>query len=153
MNVKSERLKKLELELKDLEQWMHLGLVPKKDIEKHKGEIELIRGKIEEEKQRLQYIKESGELEEYIAPKRNPQARSGFQDAHTIPDINIEDSQMTDSGIEYEQETQTESDTVSDGSDDSQAEDFTSFDDEDDPFSDKNRWRRGILEDPESDDW
>ena len=37
MNMKSERLKKLETELEDLEQWMNLGLVPKKDIEKHKN--------------------------------------------------------------------------------------------------------------------
>lgn len=153
MNVKSERLKKLEVELKDLEQWMNLGLVPKKDVEKHKHEIELIKGKIEEEKQRLQYIKESGELEEYIAPKRNPQARSGFQDTHTIPDINIEDNQMTDSGVDYDSETHTESETLSDDFDESQAEDATTFEDDEDPFSDKNRWRRGVLEDPESDDW
>ena len=39
MNNKSERLKKLETELEDLEQWMRLSLVPKKDIEKHKEEI------------------------------------------------------------------------------------------------------------------
>ena len=25
--------------------------------------------------------------------------------------------------------------------------------DEEDPFSDRNRWKRGILEDPESDQW
>ena len=25
--------------------------------------------------------------------------------------------------------------------------------DEEDPFSDKNRWRRGILEDPDADSW
>lgn len=152
MNVKSERLKKLEGELKDLEQWMNLGLVPKKDLEKHQGEIDTIRAKIEEERQRLLYIKESGELEEYIAPKRNPQARSGFQDAHTIPDINVEDHQVTESGVDFEQENTTESETVSEGSDETQAEDATVFDD-DDPFSDRNRWRRGILEDPESDDW
>lgn len=24
---------------------------------------------------------------------------------------------------------------------------------EDDPFSDRNRWRRGILEDPDANDW
>ena len=36
MNIKSERLKKLEVELEDLEQWLKLGLVPKKDIEKHR---------------------------------------------------------------------------------------------------------------------
>ncbi len=150
MNVKSERLKKLEAELKDLEQWKNLGLVPKKDLEKHQSEIDSIKAKIDEERQRLQYIKESGEMDEYIAPKRNPQARSGFQDAHTIPDINAEDNQVTESDADYPTESVTESETVSD---DSQSEDITSFDDDDDPFSDRNRWRRGILEDPESDDW
>ena len=49
-HFKSERLKKLETELHDLEQWLKLGLVPKKDIEKHKGEIGVIQSKIEEEK-------------------------------------------------------------------------------------------------------
>ena len=32
MNIKSERLKKLESEFHDLEQWLKLGLVPKKDL-------------------------------------------------------------------------------------------------------------------------
>ena len=35
MSLKSERLKKLEKELADLEHWLRLGLVPKKDIPKH----------------------------------------------------------------------------------------------------------------------
>jgi hypothetical protein len=26
-------------------------------------------------------------------------------------------------------------------------------DEEDDPFSDQNRWKRGILEDPDADNW
>ena len=55
--MKSERLKKLENELKDLEKWLDLGLVPNKDIEKHKMEIEAIRSRIEEEKQRLIQIR------------------------------------------------------------------------------------------------
>ena len=37
--MKSERLKKFENELNDLEQWLNLGLVPKKDLDKHKTEI------------------------------------------------------------------------------------------------------------------
>ena len=63
-HVKSERLKKLETELTDLEQWLKLGLVPKKDIDKHREEIVGVRNKIEEEKERLQFLKESGEAEE-----------------------------------------------------------------------------------------
>ena len=72
MNIKSERLKKLETELEDLEQWMSLGLVPKKDIEKHKEEIRSLKQKIDEEKERLRFMKENGELEEYVTPKRSP---------------------------------------------------------------------------------
>ena len=41
MNLKSERLKKLETELEDLQKWLNLGLVPKKDTEKHKEEIRI----------------------------------------------------------------------------------------------------------------
>src|SRR5215470_3897682 len=55
-HIKSERLKKLETELQDLEQWLKLGLVPKKDIEKHKEEIKAVQTKIEEEKERLQFL-------------------------------------------------------------------------------------------------
>ena len=45
-HIKSERLKKLETELNDLEQWLKLGLVPKKDVDKHKEEILVVRNKI-----------------------------------------------------------------------------------------------------------
>ncbi len=48
--MKSERLKKLETELDDLEQWMTLGLVPKKDVEKHRDEMRVLKSRIEEEK-------------------------------------------------------------------------------------------------------
>ena len=42
MNVKSERLKKLENELQDLQQWLKLGLVPKKDLEKHRTVFKIV---------------------------------------------------------------------------------------------------------------
>src|ERR1700691_4064031 len=87
-HIKSERLKKLESEIFDLEQWLKLGLVPKKDIEKHKEEITAVRAKIEEEEERLQFLKESGEAEEYVTPKR-PIARPGYTEMPTIPDIDI----------------------------------------------------------------
>ena len=61
--MKSERLKKLEIELQDLQQWLKLGLVPKKDLEKHRSEIEVLNSRIDEEKERLKHIKESGEGE------------------------------------------------------------------------------------------
>jgi hypothetical protein len=87
-HIKSELLKKLEVELNDLEQWLKLGLVPKKDVEKHKLEIEGVQAKIEEEKERLQFLKESGDVEEYVTPKRIPQ-RAGYTEMPTIPDIDI----------------------------------------------------------------
>lgn len=155
MGMKSERLKKLELELQDLEQWLNLGLVPKKDIEKHKIEIDALKKRVDEEKHRLQAIKESGDSDEYSVPKRNPQARQAYQEPHTMPGVEMEgeSSGMTDSGLEIESETtyDTESTTVSD--DDSNEETTTMIEDDDDPFSDKNRWRRGILEDPDADSW
>jgi hypothetical protein len=156
MNIKSERLKKLETELEDLEQWMSLGLVPKKDIEKHKEEIRSLSSKIEEEKERLRFMKESGEMEEYVTPKKSP-ARQAYAEPHTLPDMDIGDN-MTDAGLDmetetYEMETITEEETES-GSSSTTEEEGTLLEEEDeDPFSDRNRWKRGILEDPEADNW
>ena len=42
--IKSERLRKLETELHDLQEWLRLGLVPKKDLEKHKDDIRVLQG-------------------------------------------------------------------------------------------------------------
>ncbi len=154
--MKSERLKKLELELQDLEQWLNLGLVPKKDIEKHKGEIEILKSRVEEEKHRLQSIKENGDNEEYSVPKRNQQQRAAYQEPHTLPGIDLEESGgggMTDSGVENDSPTTfgTETETVAD--DEEPATTISEDEDEEDPYSDKNRWRRGILEDPDGDSW
>ncbi len=57
MSLKSERLKKLENELQDLQQWLTLGLVPKKDMEKHKEEMLVLEKKIKEERERLRFLK------------------------------------------------------------------------------------------------
>ena len=102
MNIKSERLKKLETELEDLEQWMKLGLVPKKDIDKHREEIRSLRSKIDEEKERLRFMKESGELEEYVTPKRSP-SRQAYAEPHTLPDMDLGEN-MTDAGLDMETE-------------------------------------------------
>ncbi len=157
MNIKSERLKKLETELEDLEQWMNLGLVPKKDIEKHKEEIRSLKGKIDEEKERLRFMKESGELEEYVTPKRSP-ARQAYAEPHTLPDMDVDN--MTDAGLDmeteaYDMETVTEEETEGGGSGSTEEGESTLMDEEEDedPFSDRNRWKRGILEDPDSDNW
>lgn len=154
MNIKSERLKKLESELADLEQWLRLGLVPKKDLDKHKEEIQILRDRVEEEKQRLRFLKESGELDEYAPPKRT-NGRQAFQEPHSMPDMDmIGDEGFTDAGLDMETES---FDVETTASEEGESEDDDGFlpeeEEEEDPFSDRNRWRRGILEDPDASDW
>lgn len=154
--MKSERLKKLEAELEDLEQWMGLGLVPKKDLEKHKEEIRSLKSKIDEEKERLRFLKESGELEEYVTPKRS-NARQAYAEPHTLPDMEMSDN-MTDAGLDmeteaYDMETVTEEETEGGGGSSTEEEAATEEEEDEDPFSDRNRWKRGILDDPDRDNW
>jgi hypothetical protein len=156
MNIKSERLKKFETELTDLEQWLKLGLVPKKDIEKHKEEIKSLHERIEEEKERLRFLKESGEVEEFTLPKRPAHGRQAFQEPHSMPDIDLGEEGMSDLGLDmetdsYEAETTSSEESGEHGEETAPAEEEE--EEEEDPFSDKNRWRRGILEDPDANDW
>lgn len=154
-HVKSERLKKLETELTDLEQWLKLGLVPKKDIEKHKEEIATVRSKIDEEKERLHFLKESGEAEEYITPKR-PAPRPGYNEMPTIPDIDIgETAGFGDTGFDGDSEVEGETSVVEDRDEDTgvEVEEEAAADEEESPFSDRNRWRRGGIVDPDKDEW
>lgn len=159
MNLKSERLKKFEHELSDLEQWLRLGLVPKKDVIKHKEEIESVKKKIEDETNRLRFLKESGEMEEYVPPKRS--ARPAYQEPQSMPEmavVDAEEESVTENGSNEEEtesfdtESSTEEETTTK---ETAIEDTHSqiYDEEDDPFSDKNRWKRGILEDPDADEW
>lgn len=154
--MKSERLKKLETELKDLEQWLQLGLVPKKDIEKHKEEIRAIKTKIEDEKERLQFLKESGESDEYIAPKRSLTGRAGYPEGPTLSDIEIteEANNFTESSFDMDTEA-VDIDTSFQEEEKEEGEETAVEEEEEedeDPFSDRNRWRRGII-DPESEQW
>lgn len=161
-NIKSERLKKLEGELKDLEQWLKLGLVPKKDIQKHKEEIQTAKAKIEEEKERLQFLKESGEGEEYITPKRQP-TRAGYTEMPTIPDIDAGETMgsVQDTGFNMdtdfaETETVGTEEREEDEDENHTAEEKTEVEGENEDesyFSDKNRWRRGGIIDPDADEW
>ncbi len=154
MNIKSERLKKLETELQDLDQWLKLGLVPKKDLEKHKEEIKGLREKIEEEKERLRFLKESGDMEEFSIPKRPAHARQAFQEPHSLPDIDIGEEGMTDVGIDMETESfDVETATGEEAVEADEENPPVEEEEEEDPFSDRNRWRRGILEDPDANDW
>lgn len=148
MNLKSERLKKLETELLDLQKWLDLGLVPKKDLEKHNEEIVLIKQKIEEEKERLRFMKETGDMQDYVAPKKAP-AKQVYPEPQTLPDMEV-GGVDTDLGLD-----ETETFEVDTG----EQEEFTEVatlseeEEEEDPFSDRNRWKRGILEDPDADNW
>ena len=156
MNIKSERLKKLETELEDLERWMHLGLVPKKDMEKHKEEIRSLRSKIDEEKERLRFMKENGELEEYVTPKRSA-ARQAYAEPHTLPDMEMGEN-MTDAGLDMEteaadMETISDEETETGGGGTEEESTLLEEEEDEDPFSDRNRWKRGILEDPDADNW
>lgn len=160
-HIKSERLKKLESELNDLEQWLKLGLVPKKDLEKHKEEIRAVQNKIEEEKERLQFLKESGEAEEYIAPKR-PTARAGYTEMPTIPDIDIGETgagisetgfDMETDAIDVESSVIEEKDETEDEEAATSKENAEEDDEEESYFSDRNRWRRGGIIDPDADEW
>lgn len=163
MNIKSERLKKLETELHDLDQWLKLGLVPKKDLEKHKNEIATLKEKISEEKERLRYLKESGAMEEYTPPKRTGHARQAFPDTASMPDIEIAEEGVSDAGLDMETES-FETETASAEETEAGAgggatgagveeEEDSVEEDEEDPFSDKNRWKRGVMEDPDADNW
>jgi hypothetical protein len=156
-HIKSERLKKLEAELNDLEQWLKLGLVPKKDVEKHKEEIQAVKTKIEEEKERLQFLKESGEGEEYIAPKRAA-TRAGYNDMPTIPDIEIGETMgNTDTGFDMETDIMEVENTAGAEERDEDEEEFGEEEEEEEEdesyFSDRNRWRRGGIIDPDANDW
>ena len=167
--IKSERLRKLESELRDLEQWLQLGLVPKKDIERHQEEIRLLQAKIEEEKERLQFLKEGGEGEEFIVPKRVG-GKPGYNDVPTVPDIDIAETGtgMTDAGFEMETYITEETTTVQEPEEEAfeteeggtEGGEGPSGDDEEEEieedesyFSDKNRWRRGGILDPDADEW
>ncbi len=154
-HVKSERLKKLEIELNDLEQWLKLGLVPKKDVDKHREEIRAVQAKIEEEKERLQFLKESGDTEEFIIPKRQA-TRAGYTEMPTIPDIDIGETALADTNFDMDTEAMdTESSVIEERDDDDDDHTHTENDDEDDDsyFSDKNRWRRGGIIDPDANEW
>lgn len=149
--MKSERLKKLEAELADLDQWLTLGLVPKKEIEKHKEEMGQISSKIEEEKERLAFLKESGEAEEFVPPKRTP-SKQAYAEPQTLPEMDL--GGETEANMEMETDTFDMETATGEEKETKFKEEATVIEDlEEDPFSDKNRWKRGVLEDPDVDSW
>lgn len=158
MTAKSERLRKLESELEDLKKWLDLGLVPKNDIKRHKDEIHDIERKIEEEIERLEMIRQSGLAEEFVAPKR--QNKAAYSDTPTSSDLDLGDDGFEEESYSYESET-TDLDQTTTGAfetDQSTAlttvEETTSTDEfDDDPFNEKNRWKRRDIIDPDADEW
>ena len=155
--IKSERLKKLEAELGDLEQWLKLGLVPKKDIEKHKQEILSIKERVEEELQRISFLKESGEVEEYTAPKRGA-GRSTYTEMPTLPDIDVTETGAAVTDHSFDMATDTAEEETDDGEEETDTdttEEVTKEKetDEDSFFNDRNRWGRGGILDPDADEW
>jgi hypothetical protein len=154
--MKSERLKKLEAELNDLEQWMKLGLVPKKELERHQEEIQNLKSRIEEEKERLQFLKESGDLEEYTAPRRSP-AKTVYPETPSMSDVEFGES--TEAALEMETEsmeietTEEEREERTHGGGGEEEIEEEEEEDEEDPFSDRNRWRRGGIIDPDATEW
>jgi len=151
--MKNERIKKLEAELNDLEQWMKLGLVPKKELERHQQEIENLKARIAEEKDRLQFLKENGDMEEYAAPRRSP-AKTVYPDTPSISDVEYSGQSM-ETGLEMETETAGFETTEEDKSETAAAtiEEIVEEEDEEDPFSDRNRWKRGGIVDPDATEW
>lgn len=154
--MKSERLKKLEAELNDLEQWMKLGLVPKKELERHQEEIQNLKGRIEEEKERLQFLKESGDMEEYTAPRRSP-AKTVYPETPSMSDVEFGESteaalEMETESMELETTEEEREDRSTAGAVEEEVEEEEE-EDEEDPFSDRNRWRRGGIIDPDATEW
>lgn len=151
--MKSERLKKLEAELGDLEQWMKLGLVPKKEMERHKEEISNLKARIQEERERLQFLKESGEIEEYTAPRRGP-SKPVYPDTPTMSDVEITEG-STEAGLDLETEAM-DLETGEEEREEAPGEEGPAEEEEEeeeDPFSDRNRWRRGGILDPDASEW
>ncbi|MGM0439683.1 MAG: hypothetical protein ACQEP8_01040 [Chlamydiota bacterium] len=145
MVMKSDKLKKMEQELADLEQWLKLGMVPQKDEAKHEEEIKALKAKINEEIDRLKFLKETGEIEEYVTPKRTT-GKAAFSESTSMTDIEMQPAhEEMDMDIEEEQQFDDDSDYDSEDEEES-----------DDAFSDNGRFKRGwggdIL-DPDSDEW
>lgn len=149
--MKSERLKKFEAELNDLEQWMRLGLVPKKELERHKEEIDNLKSRIAEEKERLQFLKESGEVEEFTVRPRGP-SKTVYPETPSVSDVEF--GETTEAGLEMETES-TDLATTEEEKEEGTTTEIERYEEEEDPYSDKKRWERGggRIIDPDATDW
>lgn len=149
---KSDRLKKLEAEHHDLKQWLDLKLVPQKDVPLHEAEIKALEAKIFDEKRRLQSLKEGADSEDYSIPRRNASAKAAYQDSGLSSDMETESERLTDAGLDMETESY-ESHSSSFDLYEAFDDQNTESEEDDDPFSDKNRWKRGMLEEQDNSQW
>ena len=112
----------------------------------------------------IQFLKESGEGEEFIAPKRQASPRGAFNDMPTIPDIEVGETQggYGDTGFDVESEYETadtfshevtEEEEASTKPEKEEKEEEEEEEEDDSFFSDKNRWRREGIVDPDADQW
>lgn len=151
--MKSERLQKLEMELEVNESCMAAGLFPPREKERYLEEIRSVKLKIEEEKERLRFMKENGDVEEYVIPKRNP-GRQAYADPHTLPDMDMGD-QMTDNASDTDFElTDTLSDEETESGESESASTEDGEEEEEDGFSRHAQARRLSQSlDPDQDNW
>ena len=106
-------------------------------------------------KKRLDYLKPNSEVEDFVMPKRGA-AKQAYE-PQSMPDIEF-DKNSDNSSFDMENSTTFEADhttlfdiEMAGGKDKATAE----FEAEDDPFSDKNRWKRtkDLPEDDFDDAW
>lgn len=145
MPLKTDRLRKLETELEDLNKWLTLGMVPKKDIEKHKEEISFVQDKINDELAKMEHMRQNGHPEEFVTPKRQS-SKLVLNDGPSISDMDVRedyDEMSASDDATYDSQVSS-SETQSDE---------TQRDDDNDPFLERNRWRKREIIDPEVDDW
>ena len=116
-----------------------------------------------DEKERLQFLKDGGEAEEFMIPKRSAQ-KAGYNEMPTISDEAEGGSGLTEGSFDMEtyftddssfEDDDTQSATESpEGATKKtkRSKDETEVEEES-YFSDKNRWKRGGIIDPDADEW
>jgi len=150
--IKSERLKKFEIELSDLEQWLRLGLVPKKDVEKHKQDIQTLIQKIANEKERLESSKNNESVStEHFAPKQSNKPKSYeevilLDNEESVENLPCSEFDLNEEGSEVENSIFKEIDAERNFSTEPEADDELDF-------SDKSRCGRLKNVDPDNEYW
>ena len=107
-------------------------------LSNHKEEIEAVKAKMNEEKERLRFLKESGDLEEYTPPKR-AQTRAAFTEMPTIPDIDLPENTAQEGSYSNEDTTIGASSVIEENDEEADEPTVTTDTDEESYFSDKNR--------------